>query len=93
MLTEHLHKIMELIKAMVEKFKRKDEAFALCKLELQALRKVDIDNREDITNLEAEALVLQAESKTLADDIKALEEEQAEAMKLIDDITKYLQKQ
>ncbi|MAF24639.1 hypothetical protein CL634_03560 [bacterium] len=93
MLTEHLHKIMELIKAMVEKFRSKDEAFALCKRELQALRKVDIDNRADITNLEAEALILQAESKTLADDIKALEDEQAEAMKLIDDITKYLQKQ
>ena len=79
MLTEHLHKIMELIKAMVERFQRKDEAFVLCKQELAALRQVDTENKAAKEQLEAET--------------KVLEDEIEEAMKLIDDITKYLQKQ
>ena len=79
MLTEQLHKILELIKALVEKFKSKDEAFAMCKKELVALRQADTQTR--------------AANKHLEEEIKVLEEEQEEALKLIDDITKYLQKQ
>lgn len=86
MLAEQLNKIMELIKAMVERFQRKDEAFVLCKRELAALRQVDMENKAAKEQLEVEA-------KVLEDEIKALEDEQEEAMKLIDDITKYLQKQ
>ena len=78
MLTEQLHKILDLIKNLVENFKSRDEAFALCKKELAALRKADTQQRASNKQLEAE--------------VKVLEEEQAEALKLIDDITQYLQK-
>ena len=86
MLTEQLQKILELIKALVENFTKKDEAFAMCKRELVALRQVDTQTRAANKHLESEVKAAEAE-------IKALEEEQEEAMKLIDDITKYLQKQ